>query len=343
MKTTLELPNYPVGENILCHPMTEKDWEEYFSLRDKLDVEMSNDEINSKIEEINNQYLQGKDEVAGKLVASLPLDADLAFIFKCTGGYKVIQEFNLSQAKKKYPKEFGVKADSNPNEEDETIGAKDRLSKDEVDALCRIQAHLIRLFQQDKFANIKLQDLLYDKLCKIITKIASENNLLKITEVELYLLAISYKTERIYNKSPKDIKTNMTLLNKWDVLRVIFSFTCYFSTYEPYKHCIIGAISQLGSKSYNGLPSDNLVYCQKHHLSHLNKLKNSFSMSVGFTQLSFTRYTAFKRSKYLYQQKQIPLMDEYVTHNPDSLIAIAYSKRRERIIKNIDKQLKEFA
>lgn len=66
-------------------------------------------------------------------------------------------------------------------------------------------------------------------------------------------------------------------------------------------------------------------------------------MSVGFTQLSFTRYTAFKRSKYLYQQKQIPLMDEYVTHNPDSLIAIAYSKRRERIIKNIDKQLKEFA
>ena len=105
----------------------------------------------------------------------------------------------------------------------------------------------------------------------------------------------------------------------------------------------MGAISQLGSKSYNGLPSDNLVYCQKHHLSHLNKLKNSFSMSVGFTQLSFTRYTAFKRSKYLYQQKQIPLMDEYVTHNPDSLIAIAYSKRRERIIKNIDKQLKEFA
>lgn len=106
MKIPDKLPNSPRCENVFCAPMTEKDWKEYFACREKYDVEMTDKE---RYEILDNMYMlhrQNKDDLALELSNKLPMNPSLAFSLKCAAGFKAIQKFNLSKAKKAYPDEF---------------------------------------------------------------------------------------------------------------------------------------------------------------------------------------------------------------------------------------------
>lgn len=100
------LPNPPRCENVFGAPMTLEDWKEYFVCREKYDVEMTDEE---RYEILDNMYMlhrQNKDDLALEMSKKLPMKPFLAFSLKCAAGFKAIQKFNLSEAKKVYPNEF---------------------------------------------------------------------------------------------------------------------------------------------------------------------------------------------------------------------------------------------
>lgn len=85
-------------------PKTEAEWEKYFECRKKYDRELTK-ETREKLENIILE-LDSKDERFIKFGKLNPLVPDCAYRLKEVFGLKSLQEFNLIDAKQKYPDEF---------------------------------------------------------------------------------------------------------------------------------------------------------------------------------------------------------------------------------------------
>ena len=86
--------------------MSEDDWKKYFDARKKFDVEFSEEKISNTMEKAIELREQGKEKEADELVSTLPAEPNIMLSVKTQFGFKAIQEFNLSEAKKVYPNEF---------------------------------------------------------------------------------------------------------------------------------------------------------------------------------------------------------------------------------------------
>lgn len=86
--------------------MTESDWEHYFELR-KLRDRYVSDEDKSRLTDLAVAASVKKDqETYDKIYEVLPLLPSVAISIKDLFGLKMIQDFNLFDAKKRYPDEF---------------------------------------------------------------------------------------------------------------------------------------------------------------------------------------------------------------------------------------------
>lgn len=97
----LPLPSKYGHEN---DPQTKEEWEEYFACRQKYDQfldQETKDQLTKQI--LTMDYSAGNFANVGK---GNPLDPDYAYNLKTFSGLKSIQEFNLSEAKHRYPDEF---------------------------------------------------------------------------------------------------------------------------------------------------------------------------------------------------------------------------------------------
>lgn len=90
--------------------MTDKDWDFYFECCEKLDKSMSREEINAifdKTTKLDSTYMDSPDmDEYFRLVPLTPVVPETALAIKHAQGFKAIQEFNLYNAKQKYPDEF---------------------------------------------------------------------------------------------------------------------------------------------------------------------------------------------------------------------------------------------
>lgn len=90
--------------------MTEKDWDYYFECRKKLDKPMSEEEVNrilSITTSLDSTSMDSPDMPEYmRLIPLIPVTPSAALAVKHCKGFKAIQEFNLYDAKQKYPDEF---------------------------------------------------------------------------------------------------------------------------------------------------------------------------------------------------------------------------------------------
>ncbi len=98
-----KLPRDPMYKT---YEMTEADWEEYFDCRKKYDIDYTKEEIDELWKQINAYIKEGKRKEAEELMLRIPETPALALNSKTFAGFKAIQHFNLSLAKKVYPDEF---------------------------------------------------------------------------------------------------------------------------------------------------------------------------------------------------------------------------------------------
>ena len=96
----------PIGWDDPLNQMTEEEWKEYFRLREDLDVEMSEEEIVKTLKKVIYLIKSNKQDAADKLMQLIPLEPRFAYLWKLCGGFKEVMNFNLSEAKKEYPKDF---------------------------------------------------------------------------------------------------------------------------------------------------------------------------------------------------------------------------------------------
>ncbi len=85
-------------------PQNEQEWEEYFECRKRCDRDLSQ-EIRDKLDSAILE-LDSNDERFIQLGKLNPLVPDCAYRLKKVFGLKSLQEFNLIDAKHKYPDEF---------------------------------------------------------------------------------------------------------------------------------------------------------------------------------------------------------------------------------------------
>lgn len=86
--------------------MTEADWNKYFECRKKYDIEMDKEQQQAIFRDAIDLRKAGKIEESEKLMMRLPAPANVMLSAKTRFGFKAIQEYNLSEAKKAYPEEF---------------------------------------------------------------------------------------------------------------------------------------------------------------------------------------------------------------------------------------------
>lgn len=98
------LRNKPKGWNEPLNSMSEEEWQEYFRLREELDVQMSDNEIKQILDKTSSLSEFSEEKI--NLLKKLPLLPSIAYGIKLMGGLKEIMHSNLSLAKKVYPDEF---------------------------------------------------------------------------------------------------------------------------------------------------------------------------------------------------------------------------------------------
>ena len=103
MTAMLHKPN---GWNEPLNQMTEEEWQEYFRLREDLDVEYSEEELDEALLKINQLLKNKNNQEAEILLAKIPADPRLAYRWKLGLGLKEVMYLNLSDAKKAFPDEF---------------------------------------------------------------------------------------------------------------------------------------------------------------------------------------------------------------------------------------------
>ena len=96
----------PNGWDDPLNQMTEDEWQEYFRLREELDVEMSEDEMSNAYDKVDELLDHHKDNEAFLLMKKIPFQPRLAYALKLGMGLKEVMTYNLSLAKKEYPNEF---------------------------------------------------------------------------------------------------------------------------------------------------------------------------------------------------------------------------------------------
>ena len=98
-----KLPRDPMYKT---YEMTEADWEEYFECRKKYDIEYTKSEEDALMDQVTLFLKEGNKKAAEELMMKLPVKPGIALNNKTFAGFKTIQKYNLSLAKKVYPDEF---------------------------------------------------------------------------------------------------------------------------------------------------------------------------------------------------------------------------------------------
>ncbi len=104
MRIPDKLPNPPKYRDF--PEMTKEEWEDYYSCREKYDIEMTDEEIESIFEESDALFERGLNEEACTILNRIPAEPFTAISAKIAGGFRAIKFLNLSKAKKVYPDEF---------------------------------------------------------------------------------------------------------------------------------------------------------------------------------------------------------------------------------------------
>ena len=106
--TERKLPNPP--EHHKDEVMSKEDWDYYFECRKKCDKPMSKEEVSrilSITTSLDSTSMDSPDiDEYVRLIRLIPATPSAALAIKHCQGFKVIQEFNLYEAKLKYPDEF---------------------------------------------------------------------------------------------------------------------------------------------------------------------------------------------------------------------------------------------
>ena len=96
----------PNGWDSPLNQMTEEEWKEYFRLREDLDKEYSEEELEKALLKINVLLEDKCDKEAEELMLAIPLEPFYAYQLKLGLGIKRVMFYNLSLAKKEFPDEF---------------------------------------------------------------------------------------------------------------------------------------------------------------------------------------------------------------------------------------------
>ena len=103
----MTLPNkLPKDPLYKTYEMTEADWKEYFECRKKYDIEMSKEQQIAIFRDAIYLRKAGNIQESEKLMMTLPAPANVMLSAKTRFGFKAIQEYNLTEAKKAYTEEF---------------------------------------------------------------------------------------------------------------------------------------------------------------------------------------------------------------------------------------------
>ena len=101
-----DINHKPNGWNEPLNQMTDDEWKEYFRLREELDVEYTEEELDKALLKINELLENKNDKEAEDLMLAIPLEPYYAYQLKLGLGIKRVMFYNLSLAKKEFPGEF---------------------------------------------------------------------------------------------------------------------------------------------------------------------------------------------------------------------------------------------
>ena len=101
-----DMQHKPNGWNEPLNRMTDDEWKEYFRLREELDVEYTEEELDKALLKINELLENKNDKEAEDLMLAIPLEPYYAYQLKLGLGIKRVMFYNLSFAKKEFPGEF---------------------------------------------------------------------------------------------------------------------------------------------------------------------------------------------------------------------------------------------
>ncbi|MBQ9273996.1 MAG: hypothetical protein IJ228_04220 [Succinivibrio sp.] len=104
MTIPIKLPNPP--KYFTDEIMTEKDWEEYYADRKRLDVPVPQDEeLNMLMKAAEACQKEDKTEFR-EISSHIPCDPAWALAIKDCHGFKAVSKRNLIEAKKVFPNDF---------------------------------------------------------------------------------------------------------------------------------------------------------------------------------------------------------------------------------------------
>ena len=101
-----DINHKPKCWNEPLNQMTEDEWKEYFRLRDALDTEMSQSDIDCILECVENLIKKKATTDAMHLMGKIPLEPHYALGMKYGLGLRSVMYNNLSKAKEVFPDEF---------------------------------------------------------------------------------------------------------------------------------------------------------------------------------------------------------------------------------------------
>lgn len=106
--TKMRIPVYMSKYNLLEEKMTKEDWDHYLKCREINDVEYSEEELKALYDEAVRLVCEegNKKSTEFCIKHKFPLVPSLAKSYKDIYGFKYIQDYNLSLAKKEYPYDF---------------------------------------------------------------------------------------------------------------------------------------------------------------------------------------------------------------------------------------------
>lgn len=191
--------------------------------------------------------------------------------------------------------------------------------------------------------------IIFDKSCKalssIVKKVALENNVGKIAELDSFLVGFTSYVE-LCKQSEKKENQQGTLENfskQIDCLKQIKRHCEWYKSYESYLPVIYDSVPGVDKQFSLGLPLDSVHKSLHSCLTSLRNLNFDNSISLDYIDLLNIRMKALQRAKALYSQLQVSYMDRYAIEYPLDKQTAAFLNKRGSLIKSIDSALAKTA
>lgn len=213
-------------------------------------------------------------------------------------------------------------------------------------SLCEsAELFFIPFAERKKMTSIKSFDKCCKQLSSIIKKVALENNVEKIAELDCHLVGLSSFLELCMQNGSLNVQ--QSALNNYskqiDCLKQIKRHCECHKTYESYLPVIYDSVPGVDYNFSQGLPLDAIHRSINSCVASFRNMNFANFVSKDFVDLLNNRSLALKRAKALHSLQQIAYMDRYARDFPLDSQSIVYLDKRESVVKSIDSALAKTA